>query len=635
MRVLLAGVAAALGSLGAPAVAAAAPPTTPIGHVVVIFGENVSFDHYFGSYPSALNPPGEPAFTPVAGTPTPNGLSGTLLTANPNGVNPTRLPRSPSVTCDNNHSYTAEQQAYDGGLMDRFVAFVSCGGGGTTGMGYYDGNSVTALWNYAQNYVMTDAYYGTQFGPSTPGALNLISGNTHPPGAPANGAITGDPDPVGDQCGSSRAPGAATFGAATNIGTLLSAQNVTWGWFQGGFRPTGSDGGGAVCASAHANVGGSMVTDYSAHHEPFQYYDATRNPAHVAPASVPAIGHDDAGGVNHQYDLTDYFAALDAGTPPAVSFLKAPAYQDGHAGNSDPLDEQRFVVDAVNRIQASNTWADTAIVITYDDSDGWYDHQAGPIVNSSTDPADALNGAGQCGPVAPAAGGYQRRCGYGPRLPLLVVSPWSRINQISHTVRDQTSILRFIEDDFGTGRIGDSSFDDIPGGKASISGLFDFTAPHGGTLRLDPETGNPPAVVPPAPVPPAPVPPATPGTGTTSQTAPSPPVRVRATRLTATARPRRDRAAPFTYILTGQLQRPVGVTAAHGCSGTVTVRVRAGIRTLITRKVKLAATCRWRVKLRFATVHSVGGGHLKVTASFGGNAALLPRGSATIALRAG
>src|ERR1700722_2962054 len=82
--------------------------TTPIKHVVVIFGENISFDHYFGTYPNATNPKGEPAFYPKPGTPSVNGLSGSLLTNNPNLDNPQRLDRSQAVTCDQNHGYGAE-----------------------------------------------------------------------------------------------------------------------------------------------------------------------------------------------------------------------------------------------------------------------------------------------------------------------------------------------------------------------------------------------------------------------------------------------------------------------------------------------------------------------------------------------
>ena len=130
---------------------------TPIQHVVVIFQENVSFDHYFGTYPQADNPVGEPAFVPRPGTPTVNGLSAALLTSNPNGFNPFRLDRSAAATCDQNHDYTPEQQAYDNFAMDKFIEFTGVGGPGCPDlglgvkltMGYYDGNTVTALWNYA------------------------------------------------------------------------------------------------------------------------------------------------------------------------------------------------------------------------------------------------------------------------------------------------------------------------------------------------------------------------------------------------------------------------------------------------------------------------------------------------------
>src|SRR3954451_24879665 len=192
-----------------PAQAAPGERTTPIHHLVVIFDENVSFDHYFATYPNALNPADEPAFTAKPGTPSINGLSGGLLTANPNAANPYRLPRAGAVTCDNNHAYTAEQQAFNAGLMDKFVQFVWCGG--HTGMGYFDGNTVTALWNYAQQYTLNDAFFNTAFGPSTPGALNLISGNTHGaspdmPNAVVGGTVIADPQPLGDECGN-RVPG--------------------------------------------------------------------------------------------------------------------------------------------------------------------------------------------------------------------------------------------------------------------------------------------------------------------------------------------------------------------------------------------------------------------------------------------
>jgi phospholipase C len=112
-----------------------------------------------------------------------NGLSGALLDNNPNLFNPVRLRREDAFTCDLNHDYTAEQKAVNGGLLDKFVQATTsigtgCATNGSTVMNYYDGNTVTALWNYAQHYAMTDNSFDTEFGPSTPGALNLVSGQT-------------------------------------------------------------------------------------------------------------------------------------------------------------------------------------------------------------------------------------------------------------------------------------------------------------------------------------------------------------------------------------------------------------------------------------------------------------------------
>ena len=159
---------------------------TPIKHVVVIFDENVSYDHYFGTYPKALNVDGTP-FHAAKKTPGNDNLEHDgLLHHNPNLYNPSRLSPSQAMTCDQNHNYGPEQQAEDNGKMDMFVQKVSvdsCTGAlfGEPGltMDYYDGNTVTAMWNYAQHYAMSDRSFGTTFGPSTPGALNLISGQTH------------------------------------------------------------------------------------------------------------------------------------------------------------------------------------------------------------------------------------------------------------------------------------------------------------------------------------------------------------------------------------------------------------------------------------------------------------------------
>jgi phospholipase C len=226
------------------------------------------------------------------------------------------------------------------------------------------------------------------------------------------------------------------------------------------------------------------VVDYSPHHNPFAYYKSTSNPKHLPPSSVKKIGQTDQ--ANHQYDLTDFDAALSAGNLPAVSFLKAAAYQDGHPGNSDPLDEQQFVVSEINKLQKSKDWSSTAVIIAYDDSDGWYDHVTPPIVNGSTDPA---NDQALCAPTKKTKPlrGYLDRCGYGPRQPLLVISPYSKTNFVDHSVTNQASILRFIEDNWKTGRIGDGSFDASAG---KLTNMFNFhQKPNTKPVLLDPKTG--------------------------------------------------------------------------------------------------------------------------------------------------
>jgi phospholipase C len=459
--------------------------TTPIKHLVVIFDENISFDHYFGTYPKATNPPGETYFRASPDTPSVNNLTTTLINNNPDSVAPFRLDPSEAVTCDNDNHYTDEQKAYDGGLIDKVAQLLSGTGAGCTpnlSMGYYDGNTVTALWNYAQHFAMSDNFFASTFGTTVMGHLNLVSGQTHGAtptsvsGKVANGSVIANIDPTGDDCST----GTTIQMAGPSVGDLLNIKNVTWGWFYGDWTPASTSAGKATC-----------ITQEDPHYTPFQYFASTLNPHHLPPTSVSAIGHTDQ--AKHQYALTDFWSAVAAGNIPEVSFLKAPANETGHPSTSSPLAEQTFLVETINKLQQSSEWKDMAILIAWDDSDGWYDHVLAPIVNQSGDAAnDALLGStGLCGSVA--AGAYLDRCGYGPRLPFLVISPFAKANFVAHTVADQSSILRFIEDNWQLGQIGNQSFDALAG---PITNLFDFDSTHlppafDRTLILNPTTGQP------------------------------------------------------------------------------------------------------------------------------------------------
>ena len=601
---------------------------TPIKHVVVIFQENVSFDHYFGTYPTAANTDGQ-AFRAADGTPAVDGLppasasslppalrhSTNLLTANPNAALPQRLDSSPTglpgcaggqLTCDQDHNYSDEQKAANGGQMNKFVESVGTGGGTIPGasapckaaqvMDYYDGNTVTGLWNYAQHYAMSDNSFGTTYGPSAPGAISLVSGDTgnvdtaHMVNSPSIAtptapnadltpdgkggySMTSDPQPYWDDCSTRDA--VAMNG--TNVGDLLNARGISWGWFQGGFRPSAgyqtalaavgktgqptstftpnefkafyataanrppNSSNQANCSAVHpigVAVGGTgqygYKDDYIAHHEPFQYYASTANPHHL---TVPAGtgGQDTLSGLstigrdtqsyaagkpqfdtpNHNYDTSDFdqlVAAITRGelppsALPAVSFLKAPGYQDGHGAYSDPRDEQQFIAQEINALQRSPDWRNTVVIVNYDDSDGWYDHVFSGVQNPSASPADNLTSTTFSGPTSGLCGiesassqplaGEQGRCGFGPRLPYMVISPFAKRNYVDHALGNQASTLNFVEYNWGLPGIPGSadqllSAPDSAGGLSfDIAGMLSFDGPRAHKLILDPTTGQP------------------------------------------------------------------------------------------------------------------------------------------------
>jgi phospholipase C len=631
---------------------------TPIKHLVVIFQENVSFDHYFGTYPDATGADGQP-FSARPGTPAVDGLTpatdasipvplrhtADLTASNPNSALPKRLDSSPdglpgdaggAETCDQDHNYSDEQQSFDGGAMDQFVQSVGTDGGSRTPNGaalcqaatvmdYYDGNTLTALWNYAQHYSMSDNSFGTTFGPSAPGAINVVSGDTggvdtghestDPPAtsqvsiatASAPNAditpdgqggfsLTSDAQPYWDDCSTRDAVALS----GKNIGDELNAAGLSWGWFQGGFRPTttfaaastatghpnqptstfipdefsgsfpgkvtppasttglpsglGTTANQALCDAYHpigVALGASGTTastapwgfkdDYIPHHEPFEYYATTANPHHLSIAtdgggddqlhgsdSLSNVGTDTqsfsgAYGVgpqfdtpNHNYDTSDFdqlVAAIDAGKLPAsdlpaVTFLKAPGYQDGHAQYSNPLDEQAFVVGEVNALMKSPDWSSTAVLVNYDDSDGWYDHVYSGVTNPSQTGADNLTGtklgkisaanptSGKCGTSGTPLGGQNGRCGLGPRLPMIAISPCAAPDAVDHDLSDQASVVNFIEYNWHLPAIAGSFDQALAGTDRSegvpfdLAGLFDFSHCDQPALPLSPKTGQ-------------------------------------------------------------------------------------------------------------------------------------------------
>ncbi len=615
-------------------VSAAGATKTPIKHLVVIFQENVSFDHYFGTYPVAANTDGSP-FVAAPRTPAVDGLlpatassipaslqhTDSLIARNPNSAPPVRMDSTPTgnawnisgqLTCDQDHNYSDEQKSFDSGAMDQFVQAVGQGNGSapfgelcraSTVMDYYDGNTVTGFWNYAQHYAMSDNSFDTTFGPSAPGAINVVSGNTGnvdttneagnvtiatsaAPNADttADGtggySLTGDAQPFYDDCSTRD----AVAMRGQNIGDLLNQAGLSWGWFQGGFDPTESytaalaaigktgqpdstfipdefatagfqtnvahSSNQGLCDAVHpvgVALGGTgqwgYKDDYIPHHSAFEYYATTANPHHLTiatsgatadavtgPNSLSTVGKDTqtfTGGYgvgpqfntpNHNYDTSDFdqlVAAISAGELPAsdlpaVTYLKAPGYEDGHAAYSEPADEQAFIVKEVNALMKTPDWSSTAVIINYDDSDGWYDHVYSGIANSSASPADNLTKtvtgtisasnptSGLCGvsgsPVP--LGGEQGRCGFSSRLPMVVISPCAKQNYVDHNLSDQASIVNFIEYNWGLPSISGSfdqalaATDKKEGIPFDLAGMFDFTKCDAPAVQLDPASGR-------------------------------------------------------------------------------------------------------------------------------------------------
>ena len=393
--------------------------------------------------------------------------------------------------------------------MDQFVQSVGTdggthnpGGGTTSGgalcdpkivMDYYDGNTVPALWNYAQHFSMSDNSFGTTFGPSAPGAINVTSGNTggvdtaHEANNPSvasstapdaditpdgsNGfSLTSDAQPYWDDCSTRDA--VALKG--TNIGDELNAAGLSWGWFQGGFAPTTTFSVAAAAVSPGQSTAKFTPDEFSgtfagkvvptgasnqalcdAVHPVGVALGETAAVAHLRlqgrlhrpPRAVPVLRDDGQpapprsgeprrhrhrhaahgrrrAAVRHgepqlrherlrQSRRSDHGRHAAASALPAVTYLKAPGYQDGHAAYSDPADEQQFIVREINALEKTPDWSSTAVIISYDDSDGWYDHVYSGVVNGSLSPADNLTNTVK-GPIN-AANPTSQQCGAKPQ----------------------------------------------------------------------------------------------------------------------------------------------------------------------------------------------------------------------------
>lgn len=394
----------------------------PIDHVIVIFLENHSFDNLYGLFPGAEG------LAQAGPTATQVDLSG-----NPYDVLPrvrdsnTRLfaidDRFPDLTNapfdigqfvsldertgDLVHRFYQEQLQIDRGMMDKFAAYSDAGG---LVMGYYDGSQLP-LWSYAQQYTLADHFFHAAFGgsmlnhrwlvcactPVFPNAPDSIRAKVGPDGELLqDGAVSFD-DYVINNLESANSPHSPTTPTdqlvppqtAPHIGDRLDQKGISWKWYSGGWKDA---------------MGGHASYYYSYVVEPFVYFQDLADGT-------------DAKAAHLQGEL-DFFSDLAAHTLPNVVFLKPIGPDDEHPGEGGVMSGDRHAASLIRAIQDSPYWGSSAIIVTYDENGGFWDHVPPPRVD---------------------------RWGPGTRVPAIIISPYARRGYVDHTVYDTTSILRFIE----------------------------------------------------------------------------------------------------------------------------------------------------------------------------------------------
>ena len=426
--------AVALG-LAAPAFAqtAAAPTAAPpkglerLQHIIVVYLENHSFDNLFGRFPGAngltnagatarqVDRDGKPYATLPAVTDAYKKPPG------PDPRFPAALPNRPFLidkyvkqsdkVPDLVHRYYQEQAQIDGGKMDKFAAISDARG---LSMGHYDGRKMR-LWTYAREFTLADNFFHAALGGSflnhfwticacTPRYDNAPAAITATLGADGtlikDGQVTPDGYAV-NTIFSVYQPHPASITDTTRllppqtlptIGDRLSAKNVNWAWYSGGWNDA---------------LAGKPDTSFQYHHQAFAYFT---NFADGTEAKR-----------QHLKDEVDFLKDIDSGNLPAVVFYKPLGRDNEHPGYTDVTSGDRHITAIIDKIRRGKLWASSAIIVTYDENGGYWDHVAPPKVD---------------------------RWGPGIRVPAIVISPFARRHFVDHTRYDTTSILRLIEERF-------------------------------------------------------------------------------------------------------------------------------------------------------------------------------------------
>jgi len=443
-----------------------------IKHIVVIYLENWSFDSLYGTFPGAdglaqahsaapqLDKNGQPYATlpqPLASAPgampTNPAAAENSAVAPPSAPRPldprfpANLPNAPfniaeyvsplDKTADPGANFFSEQTAIDGGKMDHFV---SAGNSGGLPMGYYTAAGLP-LGKLAAKFTLDDRFFHAAYGVSLLNHFWLVGAATPQwPNAPEtvraqldatgklvhNGAVTPDGYLVGTAFSSIGPHPSQTNPAelvppltSPTIGDRLSAKGVSWAWYSGGWN---------------AALAGHPDPLFQFNHQPLAYF------ANYAPGKP---------GAKHLKDETAFAAAVAHNKLPAVSFVKPIGADNEHPGYANLLDGENQAARLIKEVMHSPAWSSTAIIVTYDEGGGFWDHVAPPQVD---------------------------RWGEGTRVPAIIVSPFAKRHFVDHATYDTTSILSLIEKRFGLRPL--STRD---AAAAPLRNAFDFSARHGAT----------------------------------------------------------------------------------------------------------------------------------------------------------
>lgn len=432
---------AAPATASAPAIAP--PPAVSalarIGHVIILYEENWSFDGLYGRFPGADGAPPGTAVVQVDAQGQridhlPQGLvrgRSQPYASGRAGVPDPRLPAQQPVavfdlapfippdrrTGDLIHAFYTEQVQIDGGRMDRFVS-------GSTNpglvLGTYDATGMPE-GELARSFTLYDHCFHSAFGGSFLNHQWLIAARTPPWPTEAGPAPedwrsrTGDVDHVEDRplsadgtlCVNTLQPANVPSGEGprqprlwthATIGDRLDAAHIPWAWYAGGWN--------RVLASQATYQKPDL---FQVHHQPFLYFAAFD-------AGTPAGQEHRAA---HLKDEEDFLAALRAGTLPPVAFVKPSGVNNEHPGYATLLEGQRHVAALVQAIQASPVWQDAVVFITYDEHGGRWDHVAPPVEDA---------------------------WGPGVRVPMILISPFARRGVVVHDTCETVSVLRLIEE---------------------------------------------------------------------------------------------------------------------------------------------------------------------------------------------